>query len=248
MSSIHQKSHFRVAAYDVDQTKKMTMPGIITQLQEVALESTRKLAVSVFDLEPHHLGWVLLGQRVEVDYRPELAERCTVITAPTGFERVFTFRDFHLLNEVGEVIAHATTTWMLMNTQTRRMARLPDWIKKLDEHSPPITAQLPRADYKLIEPEGDDWTKNFTVGFHDLDFNGHLTNAIYVRWMLEALPYDILMNKHLKRIEVQYGKEARYGDQIMAAVKKTDRDGCFHHGLFSGQECLASMQSYFTTL
>lgn len=244
-SPLHLERIFEVAAFIIDQNKQMSLPGLIAQLQEVALESTRQLGVSVFDLEPHDLGWVLLGQRIEINRLPKLAEACTVITAPTGFERVFTFRDFHLLDSNGQIMATATTTWMLMNTQTRKMAKFPDWIKKLDKDSPLPDARLPRAEYKLVKPSNSEWEKQYEVGFHDLDFNGHLTNAIYVRWMLDALPIEVLMYSNLQQLKVQFAKEARYGNKLRAVVQKTDRDGVFHHGLFLGQECLASMQTYF---
>lgn len=241
------QSSFTVAAYDVDQYKRMTTEGLITQLQEVALASTRQLKVSVFDLEPLHLGWVLLGQRLEISSFPELTDRCTVITAPTGFQRVFTYRDFHLLNEADEVVASATTTWMLMDTQSRKMARFPDWIKALDEHTPPASARMKKADYKLQPPSEADFEQAFRVGYHDLDYNGHLTNPVYVRWMLEALPFEMLANGQLVQLEIQYAKEARYGDELSAVAKKTSRDGVFHHGLYLGEECLATMQTVFST-
>lgn len=242
---IHEKRNFSVPGYSVDHSKQLSLPGLIEQLQEAALLSTQRLGVSVFDLEPHQLAWVLIGQRINILRRPKLAENCSIITAPVGFERVLTFRDFHLLDASGGLLVTATTTWMLIDTKKRRMASFPDWIKKIDEQTPPAAAHLPRATYKLQPPVNPEFKSSFKVGFHELDFNGHLTNPIYVRWMLEALPLSLLESGNIAQLDIQFNKEARHGDDLQVGIMQTDHDGVYHHGLFRGKDCLASMQTIF---
>lgn len=243
---VHERWSFKVPGSGIDTRKRMTIPALVQEMQEVALLSTRHLGVSVFDLEPHRLGWVLLGQRVLIHEPLLLAKPYEIITAPVGFERVFTFRDFHVIDqENGKVVATAATTWMLMNLDTRRMATLPDWIKKIDERTPDKSAQLERASYKLLKPDSARAVRDFRVGYHELDFNGHLTNPVYVRWMLEGLGKSILEGPQPKEIRVQYAKEARYGETITVGLNETDRAGHYQHGLFRNDELLASMQTRF---
>ncbi len=245
-SPIHEAVDFQVPGYGISPDKKLTIPTMIEQMQEVALLSTRNLGVSVFDLEPKRLGWVLLGQRLKLHRRPLLNETCRIITCPTGFEKVFTYRDFHWLDaKTDEVLAIASTTWMLMDLDKRRMATLPHWIKAIDEQTPPSESNLERATYKMIVPTTAKMVRRFRVGYHELDFNGHLTNPVYVRWMLEGLDREILENGTLKELKVQFSKEARYGDELEVGLSKTAHDGAFHHGLFRSGELIASLQSKF---
>lgn len=242
-SSLHDRFDFRVAAHACDPQKRLSIPSLIRELQETALASTLRLGVSVYDLEPLGLGWVLLGQSIKVDHMPLINDRCQVVTCPVGFERVFTFRDFHLLNQQAESIATATTTWMLMNLNSRRMASLPDFVKALDAHTPPAEQQLPRAAYKLLPPETPPLAnKSFTVGYHHLDTNGHLTNAFYAQWMLEGLPYDFLHSRQLTALDIQFKREARYGDVLRISLEKSANNS-FQHALFLDTEVLATMQT-----
>jgi len=217
---------------------------LIRQLQEVALQSTLRLKVSVFDLEPKGLAWVLLGQELHLEKLPLLGDRYEVITCPTGFERIFTYRDFHLLDQNGHRVGTSATTWMLMDLASRKMATMPDWIKQLDQKIPPKSSHLPRASYKVNTATSEGLTKKFQVGHHQLDFNGHLTNPFYVEWMLEGLPKDILQNECPKKLAVQFKREARYGEELTVYIKK-EREGCYHHALYRGEEILASLQSYW---
>ncbi|PHI19612.1 hypothetical protein CEQ90_12105 [Lewinellaceae bacterium SD302] len=246
-SPIHEAVDFQVPGYGIGPDKKLSIPTMIEQMQEVALLSTRHLGVSVFDLEPKRLGWVLLGQRIELYHHPTLNDVCRIITCPTGFEKVFTYRDFHWLNpQTDEVLATASTTWMLMDLDKRRMATLPDWIKSIDEKTPPKAANLERATYKMVPPHEPEITRHFRVGYHELDFNGHLTNPVYVRWMLEGLDRKIFEGRTIKELRVQFSKEARYGDKLEVGISKTGHDGEFHHGLFRAGELIASLQTAFS--
>lgn len=242
-SPLHDRFDFRVAAHACDPQKRLSIPSLIRELQETALASTLRLGVSVYDLEPLGLGWVLLGQRLHLHRMPSMNERCQVVTCPVGFERVFTFRDFHLLDQQANCLATATTTWMLMNLDSRRMAPLPDFVKALDAHTPPAEQQLPRATYQLLLPETAPLAnKSFTVGYHHLDTNGHLTNAFYAQWMLEGLAYDFLHSRQLTALDIQFKREARYGDVLRISLEKS-ADNSFQHALFLDTEVLATMQT-----
>lgn len=241
-SPLQERLTFKVPAHACNARKQLRVPDLIRELQETALFSTLRLGVSVLDLEPKGLGWVLLGQYVKLNRTPVLNEVCTVLTCPVGFERVFTYRDFHILDALGNRIGHASTTWMLMDLKTRRMAPLPDWIKVLAEQVPPASEQLPRADYKLTPPATEENSRSFQVGHHQLDFNGHLTNPVYVEWMLEGLPLEVFANQELSELSVQYKQEARYGETVSVQITKGHGDA-YHHGLSLGGQPIASMQT-----
>jgi acyl-ACP thioesterase len=241
-STLHERLTFKVPAHACNARKQLRIPDLIRELQETALYSTLRLGVSVLDLEPKGLGWVLLGQYIKLFRTPRLNETCTIVTCPVGFERVFTYRDFHILDEQGAHIGVASTTWMLMDLKSRRMAPLPDFIKVLAEQVPPPEEQLPRAGYKLASPDTEIDTRTFQVGHHQLDFNGHLTNPVYVEWMLEGLEPEIFAERELKELSVQFKQEARFGETVSVQITKGHGD-TYHHGLSMGGQPLASMQT-----
>lgn len=241
-SVLHDRFNFQAPGFGSDPNKKLRIPTLLRQMQEAALTSTQRLGVSAFDLAPHALGWVLLGQNMRLFRRPEMGETFEVVTCPVGFERVFTYRDFHVLDTNGQHLAVSSTTWMLMNLHKRRMATLPDWIRKMHHEVPPTDQHLPKAKYKLIPFDEVLYTKTFRVDYHHLDSNGHLTNAVYSEWMLEGLPYDFLLHSTLTDLEIQFKQEAHYGDILRVNIGK-GHAGYYQHGLFKENTLLASMQT-----
>lgn len=216
---------YKIRTYEIDRYKRVTVPALIQLMQEAAMQNVINIQLSVWDLEPHNISWVLMRKDLKINNLPKLGEQISIVTHPAGFEKFFTYRDFKVYNEQKELIATAATTWLLMDTKARRMTRIPEFIKSFEV---PAQEFLPHAGGKLPKFEQVDIQKNFTVGWHDLDFNEHLNNNIYLQWMLETVPDEVLLNCTLKRLEVQYRKEARWQDKIICETQRLGNNRFLH--------------------
>ena len=116
---------YTVRTYDVDRYKQMTAPSLLRSMNEAAMQNVLRLKLSVWDLEPEQLSWVLLRVDLQIQQMPTVSQRIRILTYPSGFERAFTYRDFRVYDEEGQLLAQATTTWVLMHLETRRPMRIP---------------------------------------------------------------------------------------------------------------------------
>jgi acyl-ACP thioesterase len=247
MLEFTHRERFKIFAFTTDCHKKISAPALIRLLQETAMGHVRKLQLSVYDLQPLHLTWVLLRMRVDFFKRPELGEIVHVLTYPCGIDRFLTFRDYFMYDEQGELVATAATTWLLMDTRTRRMARIPDVVaQKIPSAAPEGRTPLPHAADKLPPLGNPQAALDFRVNWHDLDFNAHLNNVTYIEWMLESLPDEILENAEVKQIEVIFNLEAQWKEVVRSEVQPTE-DGSFLHQLIrvSNGKILANGRSVF---
>ncbi|MCB0637750.1 MAG: hypothetical protein KDC54_14065 [Lewinella sp.] len=216
-----QVYHCEVKAYDIDARKEMTIPALVRHLQEAAMDNVVRLRLSVWDLEPEQLSWVLLRKEIQLSHRPTLGEQLTILTYPAGFDRLFTFRDFRIYDASGQLVATAATTWMLMHLQTRRPVRYPEWItNKLAPQMPPAEACLPRPASELPPIEHPTDIFRIRVGWHDLDFNDHLNNTYYLRWMLDGLPHEVFRMRRLQQLCIHYLQEGSLDDELAIAVEE----------------------------
>jgi len=227
----------QVKGYDVDQNQRMSIPAMIQMLHEAAMQQVLHLKVSAKELAPYHLGWVLHQQYLEIFDRPELGEMIEVKTHPSGKEKVFTYRDFQMKNKEGKVLAQASSTWLLMDTRTRSMATYPDFINEmlLESNNLPHLSRAPRLRVKLQKPK---WKKAYQVGFHDLDFNGHLSNFYYFKWMLDTLPSDFLQQNTLQSFQLKF-KEECHLDELVHVKIQEEEDGSFLHVILRNEKVLA---------
>lgn len=207
---------FKVGTFDIDHQKKLTVPALVRFMQEAAMQNVLRIKLSVWDLESQDLAWILTRQHLQVSRLPQLGETFTVYTQPIGFEKVFTVRDFHVFDQQDELIATSSTTWLLMNTKTRRMSRIPPEILKYQERIPNSVEALPEAPSKL--PRVDTFSRKLTyqVNWFDLDFNLHLNNTYYIKWMLEASPVEHLESRSLLELSLLFRAEAQLGETLEA--------------------------------
>lgn len=226
---IHRET-FRIRTYEINQQKVISVPALVRLMQEAAMQHVLKLKLSVWDLEPLHLAWVLIRIQLKVNRYPELDEQISIETYPSGFEKVFTHRDYRVYDAQGKQIAAASSTWLLMNTQERKMSRIPDSFLAFNKLLPDPATFLPKASAKLPLVETVDLTKAFSVQWHQLDFNLHLNNTFYVQWMLEALPEEVLMWGLLKEMDLLYRTECHWQDEVVSETQ-TVAPGIFLHRL-----------------
>ena len=222
------KETFKIRAYDIDNQKRVTIPALMKCMHEAAMTNAIHLKLSVWDLEPHGISWVLMRKKLTIHRLPILGEQIQVQTYPAGFEKFFTYRDYLVYDMDGTLIATASTTWLLMDTTTRKMSRIPDFIGSLEMPDPATC--LPRLPLKLPKFGEPFMQQMFRVGWHELDFNMHLNNLYYLQWILETLPDEQLQEKELDNINILYKLECKWKEEVLAETEQIS-DTLFRHRL-----------------
>lgn len=238
------EENFTIRTYEIDNRKQATPAALVRLMQEAAMQNVLKLKLSVWDLEPHNISWVLMRLYLQIKRAPKLNERIRLETYPASFEKIFTHRDYKIFAEDGTLLAYSSSTWLLMDMTTRRMTRIPDFIMQYQPHTPAEADCLPRPIDRLPALERVDHHKQYEVNWHDLDWNMHLNNTIYIQWMLETVPDDILQNGQLERFDILFKLEGRWKEAVTSEVQQLD-ERTFLHRLIRAADAkeMASMQT-----
>lgn len=226
---LQHRETFIVRAYEIDSRKQATIPALVRLMHEAAMQNVIDLNLSVWDLEPQQISWVLMRKELHFRRLPVLGERIEVLTYPAGFEKMFTYRDYRVFDEAGEQIAWSSSTWLLMNTENRRMTRIPPTILDLQKKMPEPGNCLPRpSSHKLPVMEHPGKEQQYRVQWFDLDFNNHLNNTLYLKWMLEALPDSVLQKGQIRKLTIQYRAESYWKDRICTQTESLDENRFLH--------------------
>lgn len=229
MNPLPQLESYPIRTFDIDCNKQLSIPALVRLMQEAAMQQVLDLKISVWDLEAYQLAWVLIRKRIEIQRLPLLGEKISIHSYPTGADRVFTFRDFRVYDEGGNLIATASTTWLLMNTQTRQMARIPaELLARFSGYFPPKEECLPQALDQLPEMQAPLKDRTYKVGWYDLDFINHLNNVHFAKWMIEALPDENLGAQQLKRMDLLFLAEGNLNDEIDSEFQQVDEFTYLH--------------------
>ncbi|PPK84654.1 acyl-ACP thioesterase [Neolewinella xylanilytica] len=250
-SPLSETLHDRVAAATVGPHGRLTLPHLIRLFQEAALRNTDRLGISSHALSRDlGLTWVLHRQSIQATEWPALGDAVSVVTLPTFIQRgLITYRDFYLLDAAKRVMACSSSTWSVMDLNSRRIRPIPQRVTDKLQDLPPAGSGLAVPGEKPAPPESPTAERTFRVQFAHLDFNNHLTNPAFPELMLEPLDLPFLSTHLPVRADMIYHREARYGDLLTAVTAKAAHSGHFAHGLYRGEgELLASMATRWTPI
>lgn len=218
-----------IAAHDVDRHRRATLPALVNYLNDAAMQNVLRLRLSVWDLAPRGISWVLLKHRFTLRRLPELGETITIMTYPAGFQRSFTYRDYRVFDAQGVEIAHCASQWLLLDLNSRQLTTIPEDILAHRSDLPAAKDCLPRNFSRIVCPSEYVTRHQHAVRYFDLDWNEHLNNGVFIRWLLEALDSDLLSRGAPRTLEIHYKKEARLGQVLTSQLGRGEQP--FYHQL-----------------
>lgn len=209
------KESFRVNSYEIDTHGRASMPTLCRYLQEAAGNHVQLMGASAEQLMPQGKMWVLSRLNVQIQTYPLWHEQVQIETwATSRLGGIRAYRDFRFLNANDELVGAATSLWLLLDVNTRRPIRIPDYLLQFRVYE--RESVLPDAIERLEQPERVDLEKQFQVRLNDLDFNQHVNNVSYVEWAIETIPQSVWQNYRLAALEIGFLAESAYGDVVIS--------------------------------
>lgn len=235
---------FTIRTYEIDRAKKATATSLINLMQEAAMQNVIDLNVSVWDMVERSISWVLMRKNLQVHRLPALGETIRIKTYPAGFDKLFTYRDYKVFDQDDHLLASSSSTWLLMNTVKRKIARIPEEIRVRGNFD--TSDCLPHAKNKLPQLTKIDCQKEFVVNWHDMDFNEHLNNVRYMQWIFETVDYYLKRTGQLTELDIIYKAECYWKDTVQVSTQKVDSKTYLHRLVrLSDGEIIALAQTHW---
>ena len=222
---IRFEQKFTIPCYDTDASWRLKPSSFMDLAQEAAGQHAVYLGFGYDDLIATNTAWILSRVHVEFVDSPKWRENITLRTWHKGLNRLFFLRDFILTDDQGRERVKATTSWLVLNLETRRLVRDPKLMEEgtvcLDNviETPADKVVMP----KDIEPQ---YVMDHHVAYSDVDMNGHTNNAMYMQWAMDAVDYDIASTRPVKWFTINFNHETKAGDIVaLYKVVKEEEDG-----------------------
>ncbi len=217
------KGNYRVRTSEINKFKELRLTNMIQLMQEASMQNVLSLKLSVWDMERSKLSWVLLKKEIRIHTIPTLGENLTIVTYPSGFRKIFAYRDFKIFNEKQELLSTASSIWGLMDMEKRRLVMIPAY--EFYNIIPEGALEPPNFSLKQL----DNYQQKFDTKmvWHDLDWNGHINNSVLIKKMLESLPAQIFDNYHIDSMKIQFKTESFLEDVLTSKSHFTNEES-FH--------------------
>ena len=225
--------------YLTDLNKTLKPAAFLNFAEEAANDHAKYLGVGYDRMVETQQAWVMSRMKVEFTRLPKWEERVNLKSWHKGASGFMFLRDFVMSDTEGNPIIKATTSWLVLDITTRRLARRGAFVEFATDESKCIKEDVivePAA--KVVVPEGAELiaTTSHTASYSDLDLNHHVNNVQYVVWAMDAIGLDVTSTKTLHELEINFNAEVRGGDVVELKVYKDSvRESYYVDGSIEGR-------------
>ncbi|CAM6007704.1 unnamed protein product [Sphagnum balticum] len=230
------RERFVVRFSEVGPRRTTSLETLSCLLQEAACNHVLTIGYGAFHgMNDERLITVTTRMHIEVDRYPAWRSLLEIDTWFCTEGRNAVRRDWTVKEvRTGEVIACATSIWVLMHVDTKTMHRVTDkiraelapWVRDppkwalSEERRQASSGRIARlhgsAPYQKCGLEPLD---------RDLDMNQHVNNVKYITWTLESIPNEFKENYEVSMITLEYRREVGKGDKVDSLARLEPCDG-----------------------
>lgn len=207
------KYRLEVEPYHVDFKGKLNLGVLGNHLLNCAGFHASERGFGMATLNEEDYTWVLSRLAIELEDMPNRYESFCVHTWVEKVYRLFTDRNFAILNKNGVKIGYARSVWAMINMNTRKPVDL------LQLHGPGIAQYGCEEECPIEKPSRIKVTAEKPVSvihavYSDIDINGHVNSIRYIEHVLDLFPLDWYREHRIRRYEIAYVAESYCGDEL----------------------------------
>ncbi|RZC60161.1 hypothetical protein C5167_021901 [Papaver somniferum] len=218
---------FVIRSYEIGPDKTATMETLMNLLQETALNHVMSSGLAgdgfgaTHEMSLRKLIWVVTRIHIQVEKYSSWGDVVEVNTwvdaaGKNGMRREWEIRD----NKTQQIITRATSTWVVMNRETRRLSKMPEQVRQEVKPFYLNRAAIGEAvdDTAKIDKLSNDTAESIRSGlaprWSDMDANQHVNNVKYIGWILESVPINVLEDYNLTSMTLEFRRECRQSNLL----------------------------------
>lgn len=219
------ENKYTVKLSEIDKNNMATNKAILSYLEDTGGKHSNIVGYGILDIPKTNLTWVVLGWKLQVIRRPIYTEEISVRTWSRQSVRCYAYRDFEIYDENGNIIAIATSKWVMVDIRNGKIVRNN---LEINEKYKPEENKFVFGDmdeFPKIQIPTDHLTETeYTVKRSDIDVNNHMHNLNYLDLANEVLPDEIYNNCEINNVKITYKKEIKLGEVVKCEYCFTNRN------------------------
>ena len=216
---------YDIASYEANLNNEIKPYIFFNHLEDAAYTNAEKLHFGYTDLYPKGYGWFVVKYHVKFKRLPSAFETIKIKTWAVENKGIQARRDFQAFDENDEIFANATSLWVLIDFNNKRIV---PFRKVMNYPDVPDTHSMESDFAKIPSVENVDREISLKASFEDIDLNNHVNNATYLNWAIKSLDYDFLISHSISEIEVNYKHEITMGNEIKCQVAFCEDNTTIH--------------------
>lgn len=214
---------FTIDAYLTDFRGRATLPMIGGFMLQAATKHAEERGFGYSSMTSIQRVWVLSRMAIEIFEYPKNDTIMVIKTWVASVNRLFTERYFAFENEEGKEIGFAKSLWASIDLKTRKPTNVLE-LEGLSEYITDKENPIEGMTKIPILKDNYDIATDFVVQYSDVDINKHLNSMKYIEHFVDVFDIDMFREQEIRRIEINYISEGRYGTKLDILRKKDKED------------------------
>ncbi len=224
--------NYPVNVFDTDITGRLSPGALFNYFQDLAGRHASQLGFGREHLMTNGFFWVLARMTVKIERMPLTWDEVTVRTWPRGTDSIYAIRDLEMYDAEGRRLAGASSSWVIVDYETRKVQRPDRALSFLNAQFPEEKALESNAGKIPPMAAGDHQVTSLKAKLGDLDVNLHVNNALYIYWVMNCYEPEFISIFTPDLIEVNYLSEGHRDDMVNIITKAgDDRSAPFIHSV-----------------
>ena len=226
----------------IDKSDTMTLDAALNFFQEAAISHAENLGVGRKAMAQTNQVWILSRMSLQIDRRPQYGETIIVRTWPRGGEKLFALRDYDIRDSADIPVVRARSCWIIIDIEKRRPLRPQSIMDNLPRNEG--LDSLPAA-LSLDARSSLQKTLERRALYSDVDYNGHVNNVSYIRWIEDSVDPALLEQAKQMRLDINYLNEVLpnevtgiWSARIEESAAEASCAKAFHAFAFEGRKDL----------
>ncbi len=216
------KEKYEVKVYESDNLERGGLVTLFNYFQNTAWSHYNHVNKVRGPFLSKNQIWAMTRVEVHLNRPAKWQEVVEVETWSRGLERMTAYRDFLIRDEANERIAAGTSTWVVIDLESRRIQRLTEIADKWP--SKPGVFSIDKNADKVDPPIAPTSGEAFRIKYSDMDLNHHVNSSRYIQWMLDSFGREFLEKHQVEKAAINYLDEAMSGEEVFAGCEKISDD------------------------
>lgn len=234
-----------IPCYETDASFCLKASAFMDLAQEMAYWAAQMLGFGYDDLQKHHAAWVLSRIHFHYTAPPKWRDDVIVATWHKGAAGPFYLRDYRLESPDGKSLVECTSSWLVIDTESRRIVRDREVLGLVPGDSAQMEHAVEEPCPRVGMPAGivPELVAEHRVEYSDVDIIGHTNNARYMVWAMDCIGYDVTSSRRVKDVYLNFNKETVPGDTVQlyrTVLHEGDTDIYYIEGMVDGKSAFCT--------
>ena len=201
-------------SYDANPDGTVKISSLMKSFQQIAREDLINYGITYNMMRDANQVFVIIKERIEFKKKISIYDELYLKTVPTKISGITFFRDFFITDSSGDLCAECSTSWVLMNFETRRILKPCEIISEVpsfpDEASNvTLTRRFQFSGSPILKS-----TNVRKIYYSNLDENNHFNNTETAAFALDEVASRIIAGSTVKNFEIHFNHESKLNDSV----------------------------------